>query len=110
MQPNTEIFMAFCTGIGALAVAVGLIIWAVRMEIAKQFGPLNTKVATLERDMSDLKSGRDEHDTKLENKIDELVKKLDAYVQEMRASYIAKTDCKEIRENCPARKTAGRRR
>ena len=109
MAFNTEIFMSFCTGVGTLAVTVGLIIWAIRMEIAKQFGPLNTKVAALEKDLSDMKTGRDDHDTKLENKIDELTKKLDMYIQAMQTSYVGKADCKEIRENCPGRKS-GRRK
>ena len=92
---RTELFIIFCSGVGALASIIGAVVYTIRREIE----PVKIRIAHLERSREEEVQQRITFEGKLLGKLDEIKDS----IRTIREQYVSEEDLDKQQKLCPAR-------
>lgn len=98
MTPIAEYFMVFCSGIGALGLVIGAVVYTIKREI----NPVIQRIESLENRREEDQHHREAFEVRLLDKLE----KINANLEAIKRDYVSQADLEKQQKICPARMKA----
>jgi hypothetical protein len=98
MTEITEYFVAFCSGVGALGIIIGAVVYTIKREIS----PVIMRIEALEERREEDQAHREAFEKRLLDKLDKINENLNG----IKRDYVHVDDLEKQQKICPARMRA----